>query len=209
MASLRPLRATLALAALGSGCALIALVRLARRTASLGRRRRLLTDAVGDMPSQRAEQYAILRRIIAALSPTERDALVAHRGFHHACSDDDASRPLENTLDAYETAWASGVGACECDVALTSDGVLILCHDADLARVALPRVASRCAGLVAADALSADSAAAAAAASRARAAAERAAATAPLGALPLRDVIRLRLKVSDREMAVAHTDRLP
>ena len=191
----RPLRATLA--ALGSGCALIALVRLAQRRSSLGRRRRLLTDVVGDMPSQRAEQHAILRRIVAALSATERDALVAHRGFHHACSDDDASRPLENTLDAYEAAWASGVGACECDVALTSDGVLILCHDADLARVALPRVASRGVGL------------AAAAASHERAAAERAAMTAPLGALPLRDVIRLRLKVFWRRYTCNAQDYLP
>lgn len=64
-----------------------------------------------------------------------RKKLVAHRGFHYPS--DDLKRPLENTLSAYERAWSAGVVSCECDVTLTKDSELILCHDNDLSRLAL------------------------------------------------------------------------
>lgn len=66
---------------------------------------------------------------------TLKSKLVAHRGFHY--STDDLKRPLENTLAAYERAWSAGVVHCECDVTLTSDGVIVLSHDDDLKRLAL------------------------------------------------------------------------
>lgn len=64
-----------------------------------------------------------------------RSGLVAHRGWHYPS--DDVQRPLENTLPAYERAWTAGVSYCECDVTLTTDGEIILCHDDDLRRLAL------------------------------------------------------------------------
>lgn len=39
--------------------------------------------------------------------------LVAHRGFHSP-KDRSDRRPLENSLQAYETAWTSGIHLCEC-----------------------------------------------------------------------------------------------
>eukprot|EP00041_Stephanoeca_diplocostata_P009609 m.149287 g.149287 ORF g.149287 m.149287 type:complete len:311 (+) comp17812_c0_seq1:162-1094(+) len=59
--------------------------------------------------------------------------LVAHRGFH--CIDDGISRPLENTFCAYDSAWSSGVRACECDIGITSDGQIFLGHDDTFARL--------------------------------------------------------------------------
>ena len=56
--------------------------------------------------------------------------LVAHRGFH-SINDRTDRRPIENSLEAYELAWTSGVVLCECDVAVTRDGKLVLGHDAD------------------------------------------------------------------------------
>ena len=67
--------------------------------------------------------------------------LVAHRGFHNA-NDEADTRPLENTLAAYEQAWASGIRLCECDVAATRDDRLVLCHDGDYDRLALPTMRS-------------------------------------------------------------------
>ena len=51
--------------------------------------------------------------------------LVAHRGFHSPLDRSDR-RPLENSLAAYEAAWANGISLCECDVMLTRDGFLVL-----------------------------------------------------------------------------------
>lgn len=59
--------------------------------------------------------------------------LVAHRGFH--CTNDDVNRPLENTLCAYDSAWSSGIQACECDIGITSDGLLFLGHDSTFDRL--------------------------------------------------------------------------
>ena len=61
--------------------------------------------------------------------------LVAHRGFHSPSDRD--RRPIENSLEAYEMAWTAGVKLCECDVAVTSDGQIVLGHDADYDRLAL------------------------------------------------------------------------
>ena len=46
-------------------------------------------------------------------------------------------RPIENSLEAYELAWTSGLKLCECDVAVSRDGALVLGHDADYSRLAL------------------------------------------------------------------------
>jgi len=54
--------------------------------------------------------------------------LVAHRGL--------AARWPENTLEALDTAVAAGARWVEVDVQLCGDGVPVLLHDADLARVA-------------------------------------------------------------------------
>ena len=62
--------------------------------------------------------------------------LVAHRGFHSP-KDRSDRRPLENSLQAYESAWTSGIHLCECDIALTKDEHLILAHDEDFSRLAL------------------------------------------------------------------------
>ena len=70
-----------------------------------------------------------------AAHPKLAKGLVAHRGWHYPS--DDLTRPLENTLPAYERAWSAGVPFCECDVTLTKDGEIILCHDNDLKRLAL------------------------------------------------------------------------
>ena len=64
--------------------------------------------------------------------------LVAHRGFHNS-DDSDAVRPLENTQNAYELAWAAGVQHAECDVVATKDGVVVLCHDDSLQRLGMDR----------------------------------------------------------------------
>jgi len=62
--------------------------------------------------------------------------LVAHRGFHHSSSSKNAEfRPTENGLWAYELAMKLGFGLVECDITVTNDGVLLLCHDEDFMRV--------------------------------------------------------------------------
>ena len=53
-------------------------------------------------------------------------AVVAHRG-------DAANRP-ENTIDAFEAAIGAGAEAVEFDVRVTSDGVAVVMHDADVDR---------------------------------------------------------------------------
>lgn len=86
---------------------------------------------------QRGKELARLRSMIAIEVPESiMSCIVAHRGFH---STDDHSdvRPTENTLSAYEQAWASGVRLCECDVAITADDQVVLCHDENFERLAL------------------------------------------------------------------------
>jgi len=62
-------------------------------------------------------------------------SLVSHRGFH--CTTDSTHRPIENSHEAYQWAWASGLHHAECDIAVTKDRELILCHDHDFKRLAL------------------------------------------------------------------------
>ena len=102
---------------------------------ALPRRFRRLAEASVQICRQAERDH--LRRCAEALGarPALARAVVAHRGFHAA--DGSLALPLENTLDAYETAWAAGVTLCECDVGLTRDGVLVLCHDTNFRRLAL------------------------------------------------------------------------
>jgi len=55
--------------------------------------------------------------------------LVAHRGYCDAFP--------ENTLESIKAALECGAHAVEFDVQLTSDGVPVVCHDADLERTAM------------------------------------------------------------------------
>lgn len=60
------------------------------------------------------------------LSAQRRPLLFAHRGLR---SDGRA----ENTIDAYEAAYAAGADAIECDLRLADDGELFLFHDREVA----------------------------------------------------------------------------
>lgn len=50
----------------------------------------------------------------------------AHRGW--------SARHPENSLAAFEAAAGQPIAGCECDVRLTGDGTVVVCHDADLRR---------------------------------------------------------------------------
>lgn len=52
--------------------------------------------------------------------------LFAHRGLHGA-------NRKENTIDAYEAAYAAGADAIECDLRLADDNELFVFHDRDVA----------------------------------------------------------------------------
>lgn len=58
--------------------------------------------------------------------------IVAHRGF--------SDRFPENTAAAFEAAIAANAEAIECDLQLTADGNLVVCHDAVLDRYGYPGV---------------------------------------------------------------------
>jgi hypothetical protein len=61
----------------------------------------------GAAVKRRAEEQSWLTGMLATIPPKELSALVAHRGFH--CPRDGSSiRPLENSLSAFEMAWAGG-----------------------------------------------------------------------------------------------------
>eukprot|EP00594_Rhizosolenia_setigera_P014733 CAMPEP_0178958066 /NCGR_PEP_ID=MMETSP0789-20121207/11351_1 /TAXON_ID=3005 /ORGANISM="Rhizosolenia setigera, Strain CCMP 1694" /LENGTH=555 /DNA_ID=CAMNT_0020640561 /DNA_START=35 /DNA_END=1702 /DNA_ORIENTATION=+ len=77
-----------------------------------------------------------LQRIISSMDEFELQRLVSHRGFHHI-DDSHHTRPLENSLAAYELAWTSGLHLCECDINVTKDERIILAHDEDFTRLAL------------------------------------------------------------------------
>jgi len=84
--------------------------------------------------SQSQSPFGRLCVLVKSLDLSLKRKLVSHRGFHSTA--DELHRPLENTLTAYEQAWASGINYCECDITLTLDGRLVLCHDSDLRRLA-------------------------------------------------------------------------
>ena len=85
---------------------------------------------------RRAEEFQWLNDTVASICPSDLPHVVAHRGFHNPHGLVDV-RPVENSLQAYEAAWSSGIHLCECDVALTKDEKLILAHDEDFSRLAL------------------------------------------------------------------------
>lgn len=60
--------------------------------------------------------------------PKMNSAIVLHRGYHGK-EHNLMGRPVENTLEAFKQGWELGYVQCECDVTVTKDGDLVLCHD--------------------------------------------------------------------------------
>lgn len=88
--------------------------------------------------SRRADEMLWLREMITLMPKEHIEHVVAHRGFHYPeKSQRTDSRPLENSIFAFEAAWSHGISLCECDVALTKDEKLVLAHDNDFTRLAL------------------------------------------------------------------------
>lgn len=83
---------------------------------------------------KRKDELIWLRNMVESIDPVYIPFLVAHRGFHSIHDRSDV-RPLENSLMAYEAAWASGIHLCECDIRLTKDERIILAHDDNFARL--------------------------------------------------------------------------
>ena len=96
---------------------------------------RRLELGMSDSIERRREEWSWLLGLVGRMPGPMLAKLVAHRGFH--CIKDGTHRPIENTLEAYETAWTAGLRMCECDIALTKDGFLVLAHDSGYARLAL------------------------------------------------------------------------
>ena len=61
-----------------------------------------------------------------------RSQVIAHRGASAAAP--------ENTLAAFQLAWAQGVDGVECDVRLSADQQIVCLHDADTGRVGDPQL---------------------------------------------------------------------
>jgi len=59
--------------------------------------------------------------------------IVCHRGYHDV--KDSLSRPIENTLESYLKAWKLGFVHAECDITLSTDGDIFLCHDSTFKRL--------------------------------------------------------------------------
>lgn len=59
-------------------------------------------------------QLEFLHECVSRVPESVLPHLVAHRGFHD--TQDCISRPIENSLPAFDQAWSSGVHLCECDV---------------------------------------------------------------------------------------------
>lgn len=83
---------------------------------------------------KRKDELIWLRNMVESIDPVYIPFLVAHRGFHSIHDRSDV-RPLENSLMAYEAAWANGIHLCECDIRLTKDERIILAHDDNFARL--------------------------------------------------------------------------
>jgi len=64
---------------------------------------------------------------------------VCNKSGYHNIYDRNDRRPLENSLEAFELAWSSGIHLCECDISITKDQKLILAHDENFLRLALDR----------------------------------------------------------------------
>src|SRR6185369_16562420 len=69
---------------------------------------------------------AILLMTAAALAETQPVVAIAHRGEHR--------RHPENTMAAYRAAYDAGADFIETDVRTTSDGKLVIMHDASVDR---------------------------------------------------------------------------
>jgi len=96
-----------------------------------------------DIVDKRRQEYQWLRETVQRIEQHHiLSNLVAHRGFHSP-HDRSHKRPLENSLQAYESAWTSGIHLCECDIALTKDEYLVLAHDEDFSRLALDATMER------------------------------------------------------------------
>jgi len=85
-------------------------------------------------PSLDSSEFAALFEEVAQWDEVKRSRLVAHRGFHS--TQDELSRPLENTLQAYSECFRAGVQFAECDVVASRDEVVFLSHDSTFARLA-------------------------------------------------------------------------
>lgn len=59
-------------------------------------------------------------------APLHSTEIIAHRGF--------SARAPENTVAAFEEAWAAGADACELDLYLTRDSKIAVIHDKDTQR---------------------------------------------------------------------------
>jgi len=88
------------------------------------------------LTSYLGREMLLMRTVVESIDDDLRDCLVAHRGFH-CTKDQQKVRPLENTLAAYEQAWSLGMKHAECDVVLTKDNRLMLCHDETFKRLAM------------------------------------------------------------------------
>jgi len=84
----------------------------------------------------RYDEIDWLTRLCSSIPHHALARLVAHRGFHEV-KDRNDKRPLENSSDAFEIAWTSGIHLCECDIAMTKDEKLVLAHDDNFTRLAL------------------------------------------------------------------------
>uniref|UniRef100_A0A7S4JI01 GP-PDE domain-containing protein n=1 Tax=Odontella aurita TaxID=265563 RepID=A0A7S4JI01_9STRA len=107
---------------------------------------RKLVTSLAEMDRIDVEKEGLGGAILAGEGAGLSACLVGHRGFH-SIKDRSDKRPLENSQMAYEAAWTNGVHLCECDITLTRDDRIILCHDENFTRLALdpddPRVKRR------------------------------------------------------------------
>ena len=115
--------------------------------------KRRVQDSDAILVEKRKAELRWLRNMVEALKEADEreraangyqgggdliSALVGHRGYH-SIKDKSDKRPIENSLMAYEAAWTNGIASCECDIALTADDKLILCHDETFVRLALDK----------------------------------------------------------------------
>lgn len=82
-----------------------------------------------------SDEIRFLKEVGTWVRPELKRGLVCHRGFHDI--GDEVSRPIENTLPAFDQAWLAGFHLCECDIAGSLDHHLVLSHDVELKRIAL------------------------------------------------------------------------
>jgi glycerophosphoryl diester phosphodiesterase len=71
------------------------------------------------------------------MNPRPKPQTIAHRGKtkHPTASNPRSSQYPENTLESFRAAAAAGCDAIETDLRVSSDGVIVLCHDRSLERV--------------------------------------------------------------------------